>query len=444
MSRSHAVVLGSGMAGLAAAGVLAPRFERVTVLERDAAPEKRAPRKGVPQGRHVHILLKAGEDELDGIFPGLTAELETNGSCRIDFGNDFGWFHHGVWKVRHESGIILHMQSRPFLESTVRRRVEALGNVAFRYGTAALGLEIDDGRAVAVRSRTETGEETTIKAGLIVDASGRGSQLPRWLEAAGFPSPREERLGLDLAYATRVFRARPDPERPWKALLVYQTPPAERRVGAIFPAEDGCWMVTLAGYAGDHPPADEAGFLDFARSLARPTLHDAIRGAEPLSDIQTFRFPQACWRRFEELRRFPAGLIPLGDTVCSFDPVFGQGMSVAAQGARALAAHLDRDPDGSDVRSFLRALSRRVAVPWLLTSSEDLRYPQIQGRRPFWLPALQAYTRRVFRLMGSSAGASRRFMRLTNLLVGPEILFHPAIVAGVLLRRGMRERSPQT
>lgn len=440
MPKSHAVILGSGMAGLAAAGVLASRFEQVTVIERDQierdpAPGEREPRRGVPQGRHVHILLKAGENGLGEIFPGLAADLEAQGSCRIDFGADFGWFHHGVWKVRHESGITLHMQSRPLLESIVRRRVEGFGNVAFRYGAAAVGLEIADGRAVAVRLRPEGGNEETLEGDLIVDASGRGSQLPRWLEGFGYPAPREERLGLDLVYASRVFRARPDPERSWKALLVYQTPPGERRVGAIFPIEGGRWMVTLAGLAGDHPPGHEDGFLDFARGLAQPTLYDAIRAAEPLSDIETFRFPHARWRHFEELKRFPTGLIPLGDTVCSFDPIFGQGMSVAAQGALALAAHLDRDPQAMDVRSFSRALSRRVAVPWLLTSSEDLRYPQVDGRRPFWLPVLQAYTRRVFRLTGSSAAANRRFVRLINLLTGPGILFHPGTVAGVLRMR---------
>lgn len=435
MPTSHAVILGSGMAGLAAAGVLAPRFERVTVIERDPAPGEREARKGVPQGRHVHILLKAGENGFGEIFPGLAAELEANGSFRVDFGDDFGWFHHGVWKVRHESGITLHMQSRPLLESVVRQRVEGSGNVAFRYGTAVVGLEIADGRAVAVRVRPEGESEETVAGDLIVDASGRGSQLPRWLEAFGYPAPREERLGLDLVYSTRVFRAWPDPERPWKALLLYHTPPGERRVGAIFPIEDGRWMVTLAGMAGDHPPGDEAGFFDFARSLAQPTVYDAIRKAEPLSDIETFRFPHARWRHFEELKRFPAGLIPLGDTVCSFDPIFGQGMSVAAQGALELAAHLDRAPGATNVRPFSRALSRRIAVPWLLTSSEDLRYPQVDGRRPFWLPVLQAYTRRVFRLTGSSASANRRFVRLINLLTGPEILFHPGIVAGVLRMR---------
>jgi 2-polyprenyl-6-methoxyphenol hydroxylase-like FAD-dependent oxidoreductase len=233
---AHAIVLGSGIAGLAAAGVLAKRFERVTVLERDAAPEEREPRKGVPQGRHAHIFLKAGEIAFEKIFPGLTAELEARGSHRIDFGNDFAWFHHGVWKTRYEGGLVIRMQSRPFLESVVRERLGRIGNVAFRYGTAAAGIEIAGGRATGVHLREQgSGQDEVLAADLIVDASGRGSQLTRWLEAQGYPSPREERLPVDLQYATRVYRMPPGAGRTWKALLVYHNPPEETRIGLIFP-----------------------------------------------------------------------------------------------------------------------------------------------------------------------------------------------------------------
>jgi 2-polyprenyl-6-methoxyphenol hydroxylase-like FAD-dependent oxidoreductase len=433
MPDKHAVVLGSGMAGLAAAGVLASRFERVTLLERDPEPAAGEPRKGVPQGRHVHILLKAGAESLDRIFSGLTAELEAAGSCRVDFCKDFWWFHHGVWKASHESELILHMQSRPLLEAIVRRRVQGLGNVDLRYRTAATALAAEAGRIRAVRVQSD-GLEQTLAADLVVDASGRGSQLLRWLQELGFPAPPEERLGLDLQYASRIYRARPDPERGWKAVLVYQTPPEETRIGGLFPLEDGRWMVTVVGYAGDHPPGDDVGFLDFVRSLARPDIYMAVRDAEPLTEVETFRFPTARWLHFEELKRFPSGLVPLGDTVCSFDPVFGQGMSVAAMGALRLASYLDRDREATDVRPFLLALAGIAAVPWLLTSSEDLRYPQVAGHRPVWLPLLQAYTQRAIRLTGSSAPAWRRFARLVNLLVGPEVLFHPGTVAGILGR----------
>ena len=432
---SHAAVLGSGMAGLAAAGVLARRFERVTVYERDAAPEP-VPRKGVPQGAHAHILLKAGETALEHIFPGLTRELDARGSVPIDFGADMRWFHHGAWKARYKGGLTIRMQSRPFLESVVRERLAALGNVIFRYETAVTGLRIVDGRATAALVRDARSEDEPVAeaADLIVDTTGRGSLLPRLL-ADNYGTPPEIRLPIDLQYASRLYRPRPDDDRAWRALLVYHSPPSERRIGLIFPIEGNRWVVTLGGYLGDHPPSEETAWLDFARSLAQPALYEALRSAEPLSDIRTFRFPFARWTQYDRLRRFPAGLLPVGDSVCSFDPVFGQGMSVAAQGARTLADHLDRDPTASHPLRYLRRLARVIFVPWLLLSSEDLRYPVLEADRPFWMPWLQRYTRKVFDLSGANAPDYDRLLRVLHLMKGPELLFHPATVLGVLGRR---------
>lgn len=431
----HAVVLGSGMAGLAAAGVLAGRFARVTVVERDAPPEPLVPRQGVPQGRHVHILLKAGELALAETFPGIVDELEARGSHRINFGLDFAWYLHGSWKVRYDSPeLLVRMQSRPMLEATVRQRLAGLGNVGFLYRTASCGLDVEGGRVRAVRWRTAegNGEEHTEPADLVIDASGRGSQLSRWLAEAGFPAPREERLGVDLQYASRVVACPPDPAARGKAMLLYHTPPRGTRAGALFPIEGDRQVVTLAGYLGDHPPADGAGFLAFAEKLEQPDLYEALRRAEPLSPISTFRFPYARWLHFEELPAFPAGVLPLGDSIGSFDPLFGQGMSVAARQARALAAHLARDPTAIRPRSYLRAAARLVATPWLLAGSEDLRHPGATGRRPFWLPLLQAYTHRVFQSSETNAADYDRALQVIHLLAGPAILFHPGTLAWVV------------
>jgi 2-polyprenyl-6-methoxyphenol hydroxylase-like FAD-dependent oxidoreductase len=438
-------VIGSGVAGLAAAAVLARRFDQVVVLERDTEPAACDPRKGVPQGNHVHILLKGGQNALEEIFPGLTAELREERACEVNFGEELHWFHYGAWQARYDSPhLVLQLQSRPFLESVLRRRLSALGKVEIRHGVSAVGIDIEAGRARAVRVRDADGNATIggvagvagngepVPADLIVDASGRGSRLSDWLQRYGYPTPREERIGVNLQYASRFYRAWPDPRRDWKALLVYPVRPAGRRIGALFSGQQDLWMATAGGYAGDHPPADEAGFLEFLGSLPRPDIHSAIRDAEPLSDIHTFRFPHARWLRYEELSRFPAGLVPLGDSVCSFDPVFGQGMSVAALGARALDVHLEADPRAENVRRFLRAVSKIVAVPWLLASSEDLRYPEVDGRRPFWLAGLQSYTRRVFQASGTNAAVYDRLLRVLHLLAGPELLFHPAVLAGVL------------
>jgi 2-polyprenyl-6-methoxyphenol hydroxylase-like FAD-dependent oxidoreductase len=422
------------MAGLAAAGVLARRCEQVTLFERDPASDPR-PRKGAPQGNHGHILLKSGEAALEAIFPGIAGELAARGSHRVSFGTDMRWCHHGDWRVSYDSPrLVILMQSRPFLESLVRERLAGLGNVAFRYRTAVEGIDVADGRVSAVRVRGDggDGEETREPGDLIVDATGRGSRLPRFLASLGYGMPWELRLPIDLVYASRTYRIPADPARAWKALLDYHTPPVETRAGLIFPLEDDRWVVTLAGYLGDPPPSDEAGWLDFARSLPQPDLYEAIREAEPLSEIQTFRFPYARWTRYDKLRRFPSGLLPVGDTVCSFDPVYGQGMSVAAIEALALGAWLDRDPRAENPRPFLRKLARIVGVPWLLATSEDLRYPRLADQRPAWMPLLQRYTKQVFRLSATSPPDYDRLLRVLHLVAGPELLFHPGTVGRVL------------
>jgi 2-polyprenyl-6-methoxyphenol hydroxylase-like FAD-dependent oxidoreductase len=460
----RAAVLGSGVAGLLAAHVLARGGERVVVFERDADPaagteeDAAGPRRGVPQGRHVHALLRAGERALAALVPGVVEELEAAGSRRLDFSAHFRWFHHGAWRVRFDCGEITHFQSRALLESLLRRRLAALGNVEFRYQTSVTGLEIDPGgervtgllwRRAEGAGATGQGAEASTRESLdtreaferVVDASGRGSRLAAWLAEHGFAAPAEERIAVDIAYASRVVRAIPE-RIGGDALLIYPLAPAETRAGAIFPIEPGPdgkerWLVTLAGYAGDHPPADPAQWLEFARGLGRPELLAAIHDAEPLSEIATFRFPAARWLRYDRLRRLPRGLAALGDGVCSFDPLFGQGMSAAAKAVAVFARHLEGDHGLDRPLALARRVARVIAAPWLLASSEGLRYPQIEGRRPFWMPWLQRYTHQVFLLTSTSPAVYRRILRVLNLLDEPPVFFHPAIVARVIAR-GLR------
>lgn len=440
----HAVVIGSSMAGLLAARVLGTRFGRVTVLERDERPPGFEPRKGVPQGRHLHVLLQAGENALAELFPGIVAEMERHGAVRFDFAERSRWFHHGAWKRPFPSGLIAHAQSRPLLEGIVRARVHEAPNIVFRYGTEAAGLVLDAPRArvtgVRVREAGALGEGTELRADLVVDASGRASRLPAWLAAAGLPAPAEERVGVDITYATRLYhrpaRAPGAPFRDWDALLVYQDPPAGKRIGAIYPIEGDRWIVTLGGYLGEHPPDDEAGYLDFARRLERPDLYDAIRGAEPASDIVVYRFPSARFRHFERLPRFPAGVLPLGDAVCSFDPVFGQGMTVAAKEAKILADYLDTASPRAGAMPFLRAQADEATTPWRLATSEDLRYPRVTGPRWPGLGLLQRYTRAVFRLSASDTVVYAALLRVLHLVAGPGVLFRPEILSRVLRAAG--------
>jgi len=439
----HAVVIGGGIAGLLAARTLAEQVSHVTLVERDVDLAA-GPRPGAPQGQHVHALLKAGERHLERLFPGLVAELEARGSTRVRFARDIRWFHHGVWAVEGPADLTVQLQSRPLLEDVIRRRVLACPSVEHQPDTTALQPVLDPTgqRVVGLEVRTAGGAVRHLATDLVVDASGRGSRLPTWLAQAGYAPPAEERVAMDLRYASRVYRRAAHGLGQARVLMVSPTAPAETRGGTITPIEDDAWLVTLFGYVGDHPPADADGFLAFARSLSVPDLYDAISTAEPLSDVQRYHFPYARWRHYERLRRLPAGLLAVGDAVCSFDPVFGQGMTVGTFGAHVLAEFVRRDRRAQDTPAYFRALARRLTVPWLLASSEDLRYPATVGRRLFWLGWLQAYAGHVFALTGNDPRAYGVFLGAMHLLDGPAIMAHPTLVRGVLARLLARRATP--
>ena len=439
-----AVVIGGSLTGLLAARVLADHFESVTVLERDPAAPPDSARKGVPQARHVHVLLKQGERILARYFPGLCDDLLRGGAARVDMARDTRWFYFGNWKARFPSGLEMLCQSRPFLDWSIRRRVAAIPVVHLRDGWDVADIAIDSaGRVTAVEVRaTDGASRETLPADLVVDASGRGSRMPQWLARAGWPVPDETEVRVDVGYASRSYRIPPRAAADWTGLMIYPTPP-RTRLGVLFPIEGERWMVTLVGWFGDHPPSTEQGFLDFAASLDAPDLFEAIRDAEPASPIALHRFPSNRRRHYERLQRVPEGLAVLGDAFCSFNPIYGQGMTGGALGARtldlALAAHAGAHGldtlDGFSA-AFHRALAAVIDSPWLLTTTEDLRSPAAQGTRARWLPLLQWYTERVQRLTWSDQFVARKFLEVMHLTEGPRVLFHPYIVYRALAHGG--------
>jgi 2-polyprenyl-6-methoxyphenol hydroxylase-like FAD-dependent oxidoreductase len=255
----HAVVIGGSMAGLVATRVLAQHFERVTLIERDQLPDGPEARKGVPQIRHVHVLLKRGETILAQYFPGVLDELRAAGSNCIDMAGDTHWFHFGGWKPRFKSGMEFYCQSRPFLEWKIRSRVAATSGVEILAGVEAKSFLTDASRSrvtgVMVARKSDADREEALAADLVVDASGRGSRTPAWLAALGVPEPEESVIKVDIGYATALVRPPANSARDWKALFVYMRPP-ETRLGVIVPVENGMWMVTLVGWFGDHPAGD--------------------------------------------------------------------------------------------------------------------------------------------------------------------------------------------
>jgi 2-polyprenyl-6-methoxyphenol hydroxylase-like FAD-dependent oxidoreductase len=429
------------MAGLTAARVLAERFESVTVLDRDELPTEVSARKGVPQGRHPHALLAAGEQVLEGLFPGLVAELVAAGAVRTDGGADGWFFQFGGHRSRHRSGLEVTFMSRPLLEGTVRRRVATLPNVTLHPRTPVAGVRAStDHRRVVGVALADGG---SLDADLVVDATGRNGSCLRSLRGLGFPEPPVTSIGIGMGYASRVLRRSPGdlPDGASWAVVI-GSPPAGLRQGFVLPLEGDRWIVDLNGYFGDHAPTDDAGFLAYAESLPSPEIAEVLRRAEPLTDVVTHRTPSSQRRHFEKLRHVPAGYVAIGDVVCSFNPIYGQGMSSAALQAQALGRALDRysAADPRLPRHHYRLAARVVANPWQVAATADLAYPQTTGRRPPGTALLNGYLERAVRASHTSPEVCDATARVQHLLAPPSSLLRPAVVARVV-REGMRTRS---
>jgi 2-polyprenyl-6-methoxyphenol hydroxylase-like FAD-dependent oxidoreductase len=431
----RAVVLGASMAGLLAARVLAEAYAQVTVIDRDELPEASTHRRGVPHGRHAHALLARGQQALEELFPGLTADLVAQGVPTGDLLANGRWYVSGYRLRQAHIGLVTLSASRPLLEGYVRARVRALPNVAFLDCRDIVGLAATpDGRRVTgarvLRQADGSAKEEVLAADLVVDATGRGSRTPIWLQALGYARPDAEQVRVGLGYTTRSYRLPPDALDGDLAVLDATTP-QHPRGGALLRLEGDRWMVTLAGMLGDHPPTDPDGFLAFARSLRFPDIYQTIRDAQPLDDPVGFRFPASVRHRYERLDRFPDGLLVMGDAVCSFNPIYGQGMSVAALEALALRRYLERGAEPQPRRWF-RDLARVVDVPWDIAVGGDLAVPGVQGRRTLKVRLVNAYIARLHAAAAHDVSLASAFVRVAGLVAPPQTLLRPDVAVRVL------------
>jgi 2-polyprenyl-6-methoxyphenol hydroxylase-like FAD-dependent oxidoreductase len=386
----------------------------------------------VPQGRHAHGLLARGRSVIENFFPGWTDEVVAGGGARGDIVNDVCWFGHGVALKTAPSRMIGLLASRPALEGHVRRRLLALPNVRAIENCAVQGLvtAADRSAVKGVRVRIGNGVEQVVTADLVVDASGRGSSSPAWLEALGYPRPGEERIEIGIGYTTRVYRRRPADLGGKRAIVVAGSGPNWRNGTILYQTEDR-WIVSIGGYFSDHAPDDPQLFAAYAGSLPTSEIHDIVAHAEPLSDFVSYRYPANLRRRYKRLTRFPRGHLVFGDALCSFNPVYGQGMTVAAQEAVLLQDCL-RDGDADLARRFFAVARVAIDTPWDIAVGNDLRHPQVQGPRPPKVRFINWYIGKLHMAARYDAVLANAFLKVANLEAPPAQLLGPAIVLRVL------------
>ena len=427
----HAVVLGAGIAGLLVARVLADSFERVTVVDRDELDGAVGvqPRRGAPQGRHAHAILAGGLQVIEELLPGTTDDLVAGGAALGDVLGDVRLCANGHALKQAPTGLAALAVSRPYLESYLRSRLAALPAITLRGGHDVVGIEVNDARTrvvgALVQRRAQGSGAESVAADLVVDATGFGSRTPRWLAEWGYEPPAQERLVVNIGYASRHYRIGRERLGGDMAIIIGPTR-AHPRGGVIQVQEQGRAIVTLFGILGDHPPVDDAGFEAFAETLPLPYVADAIRGATALDDVVLYRHPGSTRLRYDRLRRFPGGLLVIGDAVCSFNPMYGQGMTVAA-----LEAAKARDSYG-DAPSFFRSIRPLVDAPWQVATGGDLMFPAVQGPRPVPLRLINRYLSRLHAAATHDAVLSEAFIRVTNLIAPPQSLLRPDLAMRVL------------
>lgn len=437
----HAVVIGAGVGGLVAARVLGDFYDRVTILERDALPSEPIPRRCVPQGSHAHALLARGAQAFDTLLPGFTDQLVDRGAPAGDVSREFRWVLGGHRFAQGTSGVRGVAASRPLIEWLMRERVCALPNVTIAERCSAVDFTGDRARrrvsGVTVRGRGAGIGGEQIAADLVVDSSGRSSRTQPWLEPFGCPPPTDDRLTIELTYATRHFRREPSDLDGGLGIAVGPTPD-HTRGGVVIAQENGTWIATVQGYADDEPPVEPDEFTAFAATLPAPEFGRLVAEAEPLDDPVRYRIPTTIRRHYAEVP-LPDGYLPFADTICCFDPIYGQGMSVAGAEALVLQQVLRGGVDDLAPR-FLRDIRALVDDVWTMSTGSDLSMPCVEGPRSARTRIANAYTVKVHRAAATDPAVAARFLRVVNLLDRPSALLRPAAASRVL--RGNLRREP--
>ncbi|MDG4757346.1 squalene monooxygenase [Micromonospora sp. WMMD710] len=431
MGNGRAVVIGASLAGLLAARALHESFEEVVVLDRDTLPQQPEPRRGVPQSSHVHGLLTRGSQEMERLFDGFGAELAGLGAPTFDVQDDMRWWLGGRPLAKGVSGMTALAASRPLLEFVIRRRVQGLANVVVRpeHTVDDLLCTAQGDRVVGVTA-TAAGQRVSVDdADLVVDASGRGSRSRHMLTALGFPQVEEERIEVPTVYVTRRYRREPH-HLDGRAGASVNAYPGNVHGGFVLAQENDTWIVSISDRFGGVPPTDDDGMLAFAETLDSPDVATIMRTAEPIGDPVKMRYPASTRLRYDRIDQFPAGYLVTGDAMCSFNPIYGQGMTVAALEAGILRRLL-KDGTTDLASRFFAAAAAVIDVPWAAVAANDLRLPKAVGDRSMLDQRRGAYLERLRRAATEDPVLATAFLRVTHLMDPPSALFAPEIAGRV-------------
>jgi 2-polyprenyl-6-methoxyphenol hydroxylase-like FAD-dependent oxidoreductase len=438
----RAVVIGGGMAGMLAAAVLADFADRVTVIERDALPEGPQPRKSLPQARHVHVLYSGGARAFEQLIPGITDRWLTAGARRIPLPTGLVSMTAQGWLRRWPEMQYMIACTRDLLDWVVREQILKLPAVTLLQEHEMQALKGTGSRVTGVRVRTPTGDDLAVEADLVIDASGRGSRATEWLRALGVGDIEEAEVDSGLVYASRFYRA-PEGSENFPLVNVQSDPsnPVPGQTATIVPVEGRRWLVTLSGTRGGVPSRDPNRFETFARSIRHPIVGELIAMTTPLSDEVTLSHSTLNRRRYFEKTPTPEGFVAIGDAVATYNPLYGQGMTVAAQGLVELRNALRRTPLGTEGLSgrVQRAIARPAGLAWELATSQDILYPGAVGQQPRPGSALtNAFVNRLVRTATSRAQVARAFLGVITMSESVTSWMHPDVVVATLRGPGRK------
>jgi 2-polyprenyl-6-methoxyphenol hydroxylase-like FAD-dependent oxidoreductase len=425
------------MAGLCAARVLSKHYDKVTVIDRDAYPAGAHERPGVPQSRHVHALLMRGRLELDRLFPGFEKTMLERGAIEINFGRDFAALRPTGWAERRPNALTTLFASRVLIEATVRELLRRIPNVELIERAEAVGFETSRGdsiRVTGVKVNPRDGAAAfTLSGDLVVDASGRATKVPSWIEAMGLPMPPETVVDSHTGYASRWYKANPA-RRPkdwwWKGIWIDPVAESFSTAGVLFPVEGDRFIVSLAGIGGHYPPSDEAEDTAQLGRLRSPIIAQEVALAEPLSQVYSYRQMANRWRHYDKWAARLDGFVALGDSSCAFNPVYGQGMTSGALSSIILGECIEKNGvnDVELPRKFFAAQARFQAEPWGLATGADFRIPGTEGERSLLTRVTAPLVGKMFEVANDDLEIGERIGEVINMMKPPSALFELSLL----------------